>query len=234
MNNELSLFGRADLKFNDYFLELFPNYVRDRIRATQVKHPSVKELPPGEEYELRNRAFEDAPYAFEESINEVDKEKYYKVLGLYDNRRAYRWIKKEYLVVRYPDDNNIFNYKIYIPKASGRGTFGERISEAEIGEPYEFSTPTFIGIGKFSTFLEAENASKYIKTKFLRTLLGVLKITQDIVPSKFKYVPIQDFSDKSDIDWSKSIPEIDKQLYKKYSFTKDEIDFIETNVKEMV
>ena len=37
----------------------------------------------------------------------------------------------------------------------------------------------------------------------------------------------------SDIDWSKSIPEIDQQLYKKYGLTPDEIKFIETHVKEM-
>lgn len=30
-----------------------------------------------------------------------------------------------------------------------------------------------------------------------------------------------------------SIVEIDKQLYKKYDLSQEEIDFIETNVKEM-
>lgn len=38
---------------------------------------------------------------------------------------------------------------------------------------------------------------------------------------------------KSDIDWSKSISEIDKQLYKKYNLTQEEIDFIESKVKPM-
>lgn len=38
---------------------------------------------------------------------------------------------------------------------------------------------------------------------------------------------------KSDIDWSKLIPEIDKQLYKKYNLTQEEIDFIESKVKPM-
>jgi len=37
----------------------------------------------------------------------------------------------------------------------------------------------------------------------------------------------------SDIDWSKSIPEIDKQLYKNYSLSAEEIDFIEKMVKPM-
>lgn len=64
-------------------------------------------------------------------------------------------------------------------------------------------------------------------------MLGILKVTQAITPGKFKYVPLQDFTPTSDIDWSKSIAEIDQQLYKKYGLTPDEINFIETHVKEM-
>ena len=99
--------------------------------------------------------------------------------------------------------------------------------------PNDTTTPTFISIGKFDTLMEAQNVDKYIKTKFARSLLGVLKITQHIIPSKWKYVPIQDFTSSSDIDWSQSIADIDKQLYKKYNLTPEEIDFIETHVKEM-
>ncbi|MCH4007241.1 MAG: hypothetical protein LKE86_08795 [Eubacterium sp.] len=64
-------------------------------------------------------------------------------------------------------------------------------------------------------------------------MLGVLKITQDNNPEKWKYVPLQDFTDKSDIDWSKSVHDIDLQLYRKYGLDEDEINFIETHVKEM-
>ena len=64
-------------------------------------------------------------------------------------------------------------------------------------------------------------------------MLGILKITQDNTKEKWAYVPMQDFSSLSDIDWSKSIPEIDQQLYKKYNLTEEEIQFIESHVKEM-
>lgn len=64
-------------------------------------------------------------------------------------------------------------------------------------------------------------------------MLGILKITQANTRDKWKYVPIQDFTSTSDIDWSKSIPEIDQQLYRKYGLSDEEINFIETNVKEM-
>ena len=44
---------------------------------------------------------------------------------------------------------------------------------------------------------------------------------------------MQDFTPDSDIDWTKSIPEIDQQLYTKYGLSQEEIDFIEEKVKAM-
>jgi hypothetical protein len=128
---------------------------------------------------------------------------------------------------------NLDKYKIFIPKANGIGAFGEVISSPVIEEPKVGHTETFLSIGKFDSLDEAQNANKYIKCKFTRALLGILKTTQDVTPDKWKYVPMQDFTDKSDIDWSTSISNIDMQLYKKYNLSDEEIDFIETNVKEM-
>ena len=99
--------------------------------------------------------------------------------------------------------------------------------------PNESATPTFIGIGRFNTEFEANACVKYIKTKLVRALVSILKITQDNTPEKWSYVPLQDFTENSDIDWSKSVAEIDRQLYRKYNLSPEEIDFIETHVKEM-
>ena len=74
---------------------------------------------------------------------------------------------------------------------------------------------------------------KYILSKFARILLGILKVTQGNKPETWSYVPLQDFTAHSDIDWSKLVAEIDQQLYRKYDLTADEIEFIETHVKEM-
>ena len=54
-----------------------------------------------------------------------------------------------------------------------------------------------------------------------------------ITKSTFYFVPLQDFTENSDIDWSKSISEIDQQLYKKYNLTEEEIAFIESMIKPM-
>lgn len=64
-------------------------------------------------------------------------------------------------------------------------------------------------------------------------MVSILKMSQNVTQIVYQYVPLQDFTDKSDIDWSVSIANIDKQLYKKYGLSEEEITFIETHVKEM-
>ncbi|MGU9945330.1 hypothetical protein ACQ5RZ_00005 [Lactobacillus delbrueckii subsp. bulgaricus] len=128
---------------------------------------------------------------------------------------------------------NLEFYKVLLPEANGKGELGEALSSPFIGDPLTGHTQTFISIGKFANKIEAEDCLKYIKTKFCRTLLGTLKITQHNSISAWKNVPLQDFTSNSDIDWTKSIPEIDQQFYKKYNLTEDEINFIETKVQAM-
>ena len=65
-------------------------------------------------------------------------------------------------------------------------------------------------------------------------MLSILKVTQMANPDVWRYVPKQDFTSHSDINWNTSVANIDKQLYKKYGLTTEEIQFIESNVKEMV
>jgi hypothetical protein len=120
-----------------------------------------------------------------------------------------------------------------MPKAIGNGDFGETLSELVIGAPETGCTYTFLQVGAFNSESEAQNCIKFLKTKFCRSLLGSLKITHNNSSVVWKNVPLQNFTNKSDILWSKSILEIDQQLYKKYGLDKKEIDFIETNVKPM-
>ena len=120
-----------------------------------------------------------------------------------------------------------------VPKANGSGALGEVLSTPLIGTPLIGFTETFISVGEVNTNSEAEAILKYVKSKFTRALLGVLKVTQDNTRPTWQLVPLQDFTSASDIDWSKSIPEIDQQLYAKYGLDEGEIEFIETHVKEM-
>ncbi len=153
-----------------------------------------------------------------------------QIFGLFNKKRTFMWVKKDYI----SGPVNFDKYKLFISKANGFGKFGATLPEMIVGSPYVGHTQSFISIGNFETIEEVKNLEKYIKTKFARALLSVLKVTQDINPGKWRYVPLQDFSKGSDIDWAKSIHEIDLQLYRKYNLDENEIAFIETNVKEMV
>lgn len=158
-----------------------------------------------------------------------------KILGLAGtNQRVYKWIKASYV----EDNGNLKAWKVILPKANGSGAIGEVLStpligEPLIGEPLIGYTQSFLGVGSFSTEAEALSCMKYIKSKFVRALLGILKITQDNPPEKWKFVPLQDFTQESDIDWSQSVADIDRQLYAKYGLDDEEIQFIESHVKGM-
>lgn len=173
-------------------------------------------------------------FSLTELFSEQYTDKDIRVLGLIKNQRTYRCLKRKYI----EEGSNLDFYKVIVPKSNGSGAIGEvsstpLIGEPLIGEPLIGYTQSFISFGKFKTKKEAKAAHKYICSKFARTLLGVLKVTQDNSKEVWRYVPLQDFTSNSDIDWSKSVAEIDKQLYKKYGLTKDEIAFIESMIKPM-
>lgn len=78
------------------------------------------------------------------------------------------------------------------------------------------------------------NIIKYMKTKFLRSLVNGVKNTQRATRNVYRLVPLQDFTSNSDINWDKPVSEIDHQLYKKYNLSDDEINYIEKTIKPMV
>lgn len=178
---------------------------------------------------LRSSAFTSLSEIFFESIP-YDSYEYIAMIGLLNGKRVTRYVRRDYII---DSGGTLDKYTLLLAKASGSGQFGETLSLPVVAAPGTGYTQTFIGIGRFNSKTEAESSEKYIKTKFCRALLGVLKITQDCPGPKWKYVPLQDFTPNSDIDWSKSIPEIDRQLYAKYGLSQEEIDFIESHVKEM-
>lgn len=107
------------------------------------------------------------------------------------------------------------------------------VSRLEVLPPYTICTESYLLLDIFDNEEEAQNLKKYIRTCFTRFLLASILITQNIVRDKFKFVPIQNYKNNSDIDWSQSIPDIDRQLYTKYNLSDDEIAIIEKMIKPM-
>lgn len=203
------------------------------LESLYKDHPELKNKigSAGREKRLTTSIFTTVKDIFSEEENGDDL----KVLGLINNKRTYRYVSKKYIATNH---KNINSWKVILPASNGSGAIGEVLSTPLCGTPlcgtpFCGYTQSFIGIGSFSTEQEAQACLKYIKSKFARTCLGILKITQHNHKGTWKYVPLQDFTPNSDIDWSQPIPQIDQQLYKKYGLDQSEIDFIETHVKEM-
>ena len=131
------------------------------------------------------------------------------------------------------------SWKIFTSKANGGAGLltDDRpvsiIGKAYLAEPKSVCTDSLIPIGCFKTQEEAENLCKYMRTKFLRFMVGIVKSSQNIVQPVYRFVPMQNFSNKSDIDWNENTSDIDMQLYKKYNLSESEIDYIESKIKEL-
>ena len=209
-----------------------------------IENPSVVTLlSKGHKRTLATNIFDklDSIVFFSELPPDANRNDYIKIMGIdngkrrhEESRRIERYMRMDYI----QDHPNLKKWKVFVPKSNGSGALGETLStpligQPLIGQPLIGHTQSFISIGSFNTPLEAEACLKYIKSKFARVMLGILKVTQHNAVKAWKYVPWQDFSASSDIDWSQSVSNIDQQLYKKYGLSDEEIAFIESNVKEM-
>ncbi|MGQ7562712.1 Eco57I restriction-modification methylase domain-containing protein [Streptococcus suis] len=127
-------------------------------------------------------------------------------------------------------------WKVLTARANNIGTeLNDDNFNTIIAGPGTICTETYIVLGADLDLTEqqAHNLSNYMKTKFARLLHATAKSSQDAARTTYKFIPLQDFTSHSDIDWSQSIAELDAQLYRKYGLSDDEIEFIESKVKKM-
>lgn len=144
---------------------------------------------------------------------------------LYGNRNV---VKQDEYVSQSDITQNkdwVNKYKVYISAAYGeRGDFPYlMIGKPFIGEPYTCCSETYQVIGPFRDRKEADNAITYIRTRFFRFMVLLVKNTQHAPAKVYSFVPLQDFSK----------PWTDEELYKKYGLTDDEIQFIESMIRPM-
>ena len=141
-------------------------------------------------------------------------------------------------ITGYIDSNVITKNKEWIPKyklfiSKAYSTDAITPPEIIVADPNVICSETFLVIGPFENQETQLNCNKYAKTNFFKILLffgrGTMQVSQDV----FRFIPLQDFSASSDINWNKSIPEIDQQLYAKYGLSDKEIAFIEKLIKPM-
>ena len=216
-NNNFSqlIYSNTSYKYSNLFFNENPGF-SNRVSGGSCRYLSSSVFDKFPEVFFSEKPDDDNSYAY--------------ILGLQNMKRKYYYFAEKYL----NPPKNYEYFKVLVPASNGSGAIGEVLSTPLIGKPLIGHTETFISIGLFQSESEANNCLKYVKAKFTRTMLGIKKVTQgNKRPEIWSEIPLQDFTSNSDIDWSKSIPKIDQQLYKKYNLSEDEIKFIEEKVAPM-
>lgn len=143
--------------------------------------------------------------------------------------------------IRWTDPKNVTknidvfeSYKVFISKSAGDPGKDRRvIGKPYIGEPYSCCTDSLIPIGKFNNIDEVINLQSYLKTRFVRFMISILKVSQNVSQNVYQFVPMQNFKNNSDINWGTGLDDLDEQLYKKYNFTDEQINRIMNKVDKV-
>ncbi len=118
----------------------------------------------------------------------------------------------------------IDQWKVLIVKA--HGTSGREdltiLGEPVVAAPGSACTETYLVIGRTDNETEARRLAAYMRTRFVRFLVSLRKITQNITRDSYRFVPALPM----DREWT------DDALYARYQLTEADIDFIESTIKE--
>jgi site-specific DNA-methyltransferase (adenine-specific) len=115
--------------------------------------------------------------------------------------------------------------KVLVSKASpGGDEYPHSIfSQPIVADVNSASTETYLIVDFLNTIEEAANLVTYMKTRFFRFLVSLIKNTQNISKGSFAFVPVQEMTRA----WS------DVDLYEKYGISDAEVSFIESMIRPM-
>ena len=207
------LFGKSSYKFSANLYNRYPE-LRGRVSVAEEKS-------------IGSNIFERLPEIFSD---EKQSDSQVGIYGRLNNERVIKWIDADLI----EPHSNLNKYKVFLPASNGSGAIGEVLSTPLVGTPLVGHTQTFISFGAFETKKEAENCLKFIKTDLARAMLGTLKVTQHNQSKEvWINVPWFDFNDYSIIDWSKSVKEIEEELYDYFNVPDYIIAELKANVRRM-
>ena len=164
------------------------------------------------------------PFGFDTS-KRGKPEKFEGAVKIYTNKNTSEG--EEYISQDEVRENHVLlrKHKVFVSRA-----YGERddfpywvIGTPFYGEPMSCCSETYLGIGPTESKASAQNIVSYLKTRFCRFLILLVKNTQDAPKRVYQFVPLQDFSK----------PWTDAELYAKYGLAEEEIKFIESMIKPM-
>jgi site-specific DNA-methyltransferase (adenine-specific) len=136
-------------------------------------------------------------------------------------KRSTGWIERSAIE---KSSELVDTWKVMIPQAYGAG---EGIPHQILGQPFVAPNPSVCTQTYLFVYVDSKGAAQsvesYVRTRFLRFLVSLRKITQHATRSTYTWVPQQAW----DRIWT------DEELYKKYRLTKDDIAFIESRIRPM-
>ncbi len=161
------------------------------------------------------------PFQFPTNFEDYEQDYFPNAVQLYGNKFV-GWVARNKIT---KNTHLVDQYKVLLAKAAeGSGEFPNRIlGKPIIAEPNSACTFTYLVIQSFHSREQAENCVAYIKTKFFRFMVALLKSTQDVNRGKFAFAPVMDLNQQ----WS------DEKLYDYFALSPDERAFIDEIVKQM-
>jgi site-specific DNA-methyltransferase (adenine-specific) len=201
-------------------LDEFDVFVRDP-RAIEILHKVLRVDHEGMDQIVSNRE----PFKLESNFDGFHSKKSETDISIHyirNGKRSAGYVRRSLIT---KNIELIGKWKVLVPKAGSDG--GQKIPDSVLGKPL-ISAPPSVCTGSYLAIAAAskraaESIESYYRTKFFRFLVSLRKITQDAFSHMYAWVPQQEW----DREWT------DKELYKKYELTKDEVEFIESMIRPM-
>jgi hypothetical protein len=194
--------------------------VRDAVSHSIVKKVISKNIKKLSESVTSWNAFGLNTNYFDKNEKPVAKNQ--ELITCYTAKKIMREIEKS-KITRNKDLIDIF--KVVCPKAAKVDGVPYSSEQVFILEGGEICTASYNVLRSFKDRSSAEAFLKYLQTNFVRFLVSIKKITQDIIVDTWCLVP--------DPFFMQDIFELnDKKLFKYFDLTEKEIDHIENKIKE--
>ena len=145
-----------------------------------------------------------------------------------DSMLGYGYVKAEDIL---KNKDVVGEYKVAFQSSSPLDN--KVVRSVFVMEPESCCSRTYIVLhdrNKLNAKESCDNVLKYMKTKFARAMIKTVKNTQNASAQAYLFVPMQDFTSNSDIDWTKPIHDLDEQFYKKYNLSDYEKAYIESTI----
>jgi site-specific DNA-methyltransferase (adenine-specific) len=206
-------------------LDEYDIFIRD-VRALQI----LKKVQAKDEESFEKLLTGDTPFGLPSNYRGYKKDANprngeVRIYASTSGRRHDGAVRREIIT---KNTHLIDTWKVLLPKAGPGNSGGHVLPDMVLGKPLvavprSVCTQTYIVAGPFDSPEAAESVEAYLKTRFLRFLVALRKISQDALRSVYRWVPQQTW----DRAWT------DEELFAKYDITADEQAYIAEMVREM-